>query len=214
MADAVAYESWVNSETAIGTEQLGSTWDICQLGEVFLPGVVTIEDFEYGQDIDIQKRRKKEKARIRDNGLAPCGFNIKIELRASQWPEWLKVLPSIQPRREGGARTPMPIGHPLPNAHGVRDVYVHKIKVSPPSARKGMCITIKVAEWFEEEKDADGAKKGTTVPHQPGRGYEKPNYKGDPRKLASTLRNNQGLPADDAATVQDRLFGNAGAQEF
>jgi len=209
-----AYESWVGSETSIGTEQLGSSWDICQLGEIFLPGVITIEDFEYGQDIDVQKKRKKEKARIRDNGLAPCGFSIKCELKASQWAEWLKKLPAIQPRREGGSRTPLPIGHPLPNAHGVRDVYVHKIKVDPPSARRGMVITIKVAEWFEEEKDSDGAKKGTVVPSTPGRGYERPNYQGDPRKLRNTLRSNQGLPADDAASVQDRLFGNNGAQQF
>ncbi len=209
-----AYESWVGSETSIGTEQLGSSWDICGLGNVWLPGVITIEDFEYGQDIDVQKKRKKEKARIRDNGLAPCGFNIKCELKASQWAEWLRILPAIQPRREGGARNPLPINHPLPNAHGVRDIYVHKIKVDPPSARKGMVITIKVAEWFEEEKETNGAKKGTIVPSTPGRGYERPNYFGDPRKLAGTLNNNQGLPAEDAASVMDRAFGNEGALSF
>lgn len=215
MADGgFAFESWVGSETSIGTEQLGSSWDICRLGQVFLPGVITIEDFEYGQDIDVQKHRKKEKARIRDNGLAPCGFNIKCELKASQWKDWLKILPAIQPRREGGSRTPMPIEHPLPNSCGVRDIYVHKIKIAPPSARKGMVITIKVAEWFEEEKDADGAKKGTKVTSTPGRPYERPNWNGDPRKLAGVLRNNQGLPAEDAATVMDRAFGNEGALSF
>ena len=225
---APTFEPWVGSETFIGTgdvngdrrlgvgetwkEYVGTSWDICQLGDVFLPGVITIEDFEYGVDIDIQKKRKKEKCRIRDNGLAPCAFSIKIELRGSQWADWQKVLPSIQPRREGAVRAPMPIVHPLPNAYGVRDIYVHKIKTDPPSARKGMIITIKVAEWFEEEKDTKGAKKGTTV--APGKAYERPNYFGDHRKLAKDLRNNQGLPAEDANTVLDRAFAKEGEQEF
>jgi len=202
MAEAFAYESWVGSETAVGTEQIGSSWDICQLGEVFLPGVITIEDFEYGQDIDVQKKRKKEKARIRDNGLAPCGFNIKLELRASQWHEWLKALPAIQPRREGGSRSPLSITHPLPNAHGVKDVYVHKIKVDPPTARGGMKITIKVAEWFEEEKDSDGAKKGSKAK------YTNPDWFGNDKALAKDLQRRFGVvnepPIDD---VMNRSLG-------
>jgi hypothetical protein len=201
-APATAFESWVNSETIINGEQSGSTWDICQLGSVFLPGVVTIDNFEYGIDIDIQKRRKKEKCRIRDNGLAPCAFDIKIELRGSQWGEWQRILPAIQPRREGAIRTPMPIVHPLPNAYGVRDIYVHKIKTEAPSARKGMCITIRVAEWFEEEKDSNGAKKGTKVLPSPLQGYERPDYFGDPKKLARTLENNAGI-VDEGKTMNN-----------
>lgn len=157
-------ESWVGSETSIGTDQLGSSWDICQLGEIFLPGVITIEDFEYGQDIDVQKRRKKEKPRIRDNGLAPCAFTIKVELRAAQWIEWQAALPRIQPRREGAVRSPLAIVHPLPNAYGVSSIYIHKIKTDPPSARKGMVVMIRVAEWFEEEKETKPDKTVKTAP--------------------------------------------------
>lgn len=164
MAEAAAYEAWVGAEASIGTEQLGSSWDICQLGEVFLPGVITIDDFEYGQDIDVQKRRKKEKPRIRDNGLAPCAFNIIVEINAAQWPEWLAVLPKIQPRREGAVRSPLAIVHPLVNAHNVTTVYVHKIKIPAPSARDGMKITIRVAEWFEEEKETKPDKTVKSAP--------------------------------------------------
>ncbi len=159
MAEELAYESWTDSETVIDGEQLGSTWDQVQLGEVILPGVCTIDDFEYGNDVDVQKRRKKEKAKLRDNGIAPCAFSIVVEINGAQWHEWLKVLPKIQPRREGAVRTPMNIVHPLVNAHGVKEIYVHKIKVAPPSARDGMKITIRVGEWFEEEKDAQPQKQ-------------------------------------------------------
>lgn len=167
MAEETSYESWVGSETFIDGQFVGSTWDQVKLGEVFLPGVCTIDDFEYGNDIDVQKRRKKEKPRLRDNGLAPCAFNIIVELNASQWHEWLKVLPFIQPRREGAIRQPLSITHPLVNAHNVKDIYIHKIKIPPPSARDGMKITIRVAEWFEEEKDAEPSKVVKDAPPRP-----------------------------------------------
>lgn len=206
MPEATSFESWVDT-SSIGEEQIGSTWDQVQLGQIFLPGVVTIEDFEYGQDIDVQKRRKKEKPRIRDNGLAPCAFDIKVELRAADWPRWQQALAVIQPRKEGAVRTPMPIVHPLPNAHGVKDIYIHKIRYGSPSARRGLVVTIRVAEWFEEEKDTKGAKKGTVVPGYPGTGYERPDYFGDPKKLAKTLNSNQGnLPAESYEDVMARSF--------
>lgn len=203
-----AYESWVGSETFIDGEYVGNSWNICQLGEVFLPGVITIEDFEYGQDIDIQKRRKKEKPRIRDNGLAPCAFTIKVELRAAQWPEWQRVLPSIQPRREGAVRVPLAISHPLPNSHGVQNIYIHKIKVEPPSARKGMVIMIRVAEWFEEEKESKGPTKKSTPDSPITPKYTKPDYFGDPNKLRKALQGNAGFPTDDEGLP--RIFGDPG----
>jgi hypothetical protein len=149
-------------------------WDTVQLGGVFLPGVVTIDDFEYGQDIDVQKKRRKEKARLRDNGMAPCGFYIIVELTAADWPKWVEILPNIQPRRTGAIRQPLKIVAPIPNISGVEDVYVHRIKYDSPSARKGMTIRIKVAEWFEEEKETKTTKQVGT-----GKGHRlDPNEKG------------------------------------
>jgi hypothetical protein len=163
MAEELAYESWVGSETFIDGQFVGSTWDLVQLGEVFLPGVCTIDDFEVGRDIDVQKKRKKEKARLRDNGLSPVAFNIIVEMNASHWAEWLRIRPQILPK-EGGVRTPMTITHPLVNAHGVKDIYIHKVKIEPPTARGGMKVTLRVAEWFEEEKDAQPKKDVKNAP--------------------------------------------------
>lgn len=155
MADpATAFESWEDN----------AAWDTVVLGDVFLPGVCSIEDFEFGQDIEVQKRRKKEKAKIRDNGLAPCSFTINVRITQAELAQWVQALPRIQPRRAGAVRQPLRIEHPLPNMHGVTEVYVHKIKPGMPSARKGMSIDIKVAEWFEEEKDAKPSK---TVKNEP-----------------------------------------------
>lgn len=149
----MATESWVGSETSIGTEQLGSTWDQVRLGDAFLPGVCSIDNFKIGQNIDVQKKRKKEKARLRDNGAEPCSFKIIVEITGALWGDWQRVLPSIQPQRPGAVRRPLQIAHPLPNSNGVSDVYVREIEYGAPSARTGMKITISVAEWFEEEKE-------------------------------------------------------------
>lgn len=166
MAAAISFESWVGSESQIGSEQLGTIWDYAKIGDTFLPGVCSITDFKYGVDIDVQKRRKKEKARLRDNGLAPCVFTITVELTAAQWPEWMRVLPIIQPRRAGAIRQPLRIEHPLPNAHGVQDIYVHELEYSSPSARAGMTIKIKVGEWFEEEKETKQIIQAGARPHR------------------------------------------------
>lgn len=142
-----------------------AAWDMVQLGGEFLPGVCTVESLEVGLDIDVQKKRKKEKARLRDNGLSPCAFQIIVELTAADWPKWVAVLPAIKPKT-GGVRKPLAITHPLVNLNDIRDVYVHKIHYEAPTARKGMKISIRIAEWFEEEADAKPSK---TVASKPAR---------------------------------------------
>lgn len=204
MTDA-AFESWINSDTIIDGQNAGSSWDVCQVGEVFLPGVVTIDGLEIGRDIDIQKKKKKECARIRDNGLSPIAFDIICEITGKQWPDWLRVRPYIQPKK-GGVRTPLAITHPLVNSHEVDTIYVHRIKIDPPSPRKGMKITIKVGEWFEDEVEAKGASKKTPASLQAA--YGKPNYFGDPNALAKQLRENAGTlePGNDIGNIMGNSF--------
>lgn len=201
MAD-FAYESWVGSDTIINGQNVGSSWDIVQLGDSFMPGVVTIENFEVGRDIDVQKRKKKEKARLRDNGLSPITFDIIIELTGKQWQDWLKVLPYIQPK-EGVPRTPLGIQHPMVNAYGVTQIYIHKIKSPAPSARKGMKIEIHCGEWMDEEIEAKGGKKGSFV-----RNSNQPDYFGNPNELAKQLEKNEGrVPANDINNVMANAMG-------
>jgi hypothetical protein len=170
MADA--FGNWIDD----------AQWDTVQLGGVFLPGVATVDRFADGLDIDVQKRRKKEKARLRDNGISPCAFIIKLELTAADWPKWVEVLPGIKPRRPGAIRRPMQIVHPLPNLHGVGDVYVKDIEYDAPSARAGMVIQIRVCEWFEEEKETLTSK---SVYDPNGAGHKRldPNDKSAPAEI-------------------------------
>jgi hypothetical protein len=208
MADeGIAYESWVNSDTIIDGQSAGSSWDIVQLGEKFLPGVCTIANLEIGRDVDVQKKRKKEKARLRDNGLSPVTFNIEVEITGKQWGAWLQVLPYIQPK-VSGLRTPLSITHPMVNSHGVNDIYIQKILPGEPTARKGMKIVIKCGEWFEEEKDANGPSK--KKPESLGAAYGRPDYFGDPNDLARQLERNR-FGFNQPATLSDveNVMGNS-----
>lgn len=203
--EARPFESWVGSETIIDGQNAGSSWDICQLGAIFLPGVVTIDKLVVGRDVDVQKRRKKEKARIRDNGLSQTTFDIIIELTAKQWPDFCKIYPSIAPK-EGGIRTPLDIKHPLVNFVGCNTIYIQKIELPPPTPRKGMRIEIHCGEWFEEEVDAKGPSKKVDGSLTPG--YSKPDYFGDPNDLAKTLKDNAGFPpAENIDNVMSKAFG-------
>jgi hypothetical protein len=203
MAEEFAFESWVGGETIIDGQNAGSSWDIVQLGGVFLPGVCTVDGLDIGRDIDVQKKKKKEKARLRDNGLSPVTFEIIVELTAKQWPDWLRVRPQIQPKT-GGVRTPLQVVHPLVNAHEIDNVYVSRIKIDSPSPRKGMKIIIKVGEWFEEEKESKGPSKKLPASLTPA--YARPNYFGDPNQLAKDLQNNAGIMDENAAV--NNLYGD------
>jgi hypothetical protein len=203
MADS-SFGNWIDDPS----------WDFVQLGGVFIPGVCTVSRFADGVDVDVQKKRKKEKARLRDNGIAPCAFVIKSELTAADWEQWCKILPAIKPRRPGAVRSPVSIVHPLPNLHGVENVYVKEIEYDEPSARRGMTITIKVGEWFEEEKDTPPQKKKPLAGVHPG--YKRPDYFGDPKELADTLYRNQhgGLAPDDTGNVLENSFSPEGNDRF
>lgn len=169
---AFAYEPWVGSETFINGTYEGSSWDQVSLGAYFIPGVCTIDGLDIGINCDVQKRKKKEKATVKDLGMNPNKFRIITEIRSSQWPAWLKVLPHILPS-EGKPRQPFAIVHPLVNANNIQTIYVEGIGYTAPSARKGMRITIAVVEWMAEakEKDTRPTKKppDNRAPHIPDR---------------------------------------------
>lgn len=167
MADGFAYEAWVGSETFIGGVYEGSSWDQVSLGANIIPGVSTVEGLDIGIKCDVQKRKKREKAVVKDLGMNPSNFRIVTEIRSSQWPEWLRILPNILPS-EGKPRTPYQIVHPLVNANGIRVIYVQNISYGSPSARKGLRITITVAEWTPEAKETKPTKKvDAAPPYQP-----------------------------------------------
>lgn len=202
------FESWVGSETIINGQNSGSGWDICQLGTIFLPGVVTIENLVVGRDVDVQKRRKKEKARIRDNGLSPVTFDIVCEITAKEWPAFVQIYPQIAPK-EGGIRTPLTIKNLVVNFVGCNAIYIQKIVLPPPTPRKGMRIEIHCGEWFEEEVEAKGPSAKYTNSLVPT--YGLPDYFGNNQDIADRLRKNAGFPQGEG--IESNALKNLVEQE-
>ncbi len=190
---ATAYEPWVGSETFINGSNEGSSWDQVSFGTHILPGLCTVDGLEIGITCDIQKRKKREKAVVRDLGMNPSRFRVVMEIRSAQWAAFLKMLPNLRPS-EGKARTPYVIVHPLVNANGIQTVYIQGIKYDSPSARKGMKVTFDVVEWLAEVKEK------TT----------KPTKKVDARPPGQLTNNDRliGPPVSDPQNVYENMFGD------
>ncbi len=199
-----AYESWIGSDTIINGQASGSSWDIVALGSVYLPGVVTIQNLECGRDIDVQKRKKKEQARVKDNGLSPTTFDIIVELTGRQWSEWLKVLPIIQPK-EGVPRQAFAITHPMVNSLNVNTIYIHKIKMPAPTARGGLRIEIHCGEWMDEVKDVPAKGKTPAVAPNSAR-----DLFGNPTELAAAMAKRAGFvdPSSAENVMRNAMDGD------
>lgn len=171
----MAFPDWISDPSA---------WNTARLGEVSLPGIVTVESVPCGKSIDEKKRKGRDGADLTDNGIEPAKFKVELWLTAEDWELWLQVLPKIDPRTANTARAPLELVHPLPNSMGVRTVYVKQIEARSPSAQDGMKIIISVVQWFPQTKPT---KTSTTPKLAPA------NYQGNALDLARNLAARQGF---------------------
>ncbi|MFO7181076.1 MAG: hypothetical protein DIU78_020420 [Pseudomonadota bacterium] len=127
-------------------------WNRVQLGSYVLPGVCTVTGLEVGQALDVKKQKGNDGAVLEDNGLDPAKFNIEVQFNEELWPAFQEVLPKIDPRRPGAARSPLEIVHPLTSFLNIREIVVRKVRPSPPSARGGMKWVLECIQWFAAPK--------------------------------------------------------------
>lgn len=140
----------------------GTDWDTTKLGDVVLPGIVTVEDLEVGIDIDTKKARGAECPTSTDNGLRASKFKLRVALNIRMWREWQAIAPSIQPRRPGHARQPVQIENLLVNHLGITEIRIAGIKAQSPRGDRGLVFFILCEEWFDKPKPV--AKNETPVP--------------------------------------------------
>jgi hypothetical protein len=127
-------------------------WDTCILGGVILPGTVSIEGFDVGIDLDTKKAKGSDQPKSSDNGVKAAEFTIEIWLNQKQWAEFQGTIDYWNPRRPGRERAPLEILHPMVNVFGIRTVRVVNVSAKQPSAKSGLRVSIKVAEWFDKPK--------------------------------------------------------------
>jgi hypothetical protein len=126
---------------------------VCRLGDVLLPGLVEFGDIEMGARFDKQKRRGRDGIKLKDEGVEPAEFSIFLFGNNANWNDWVEVYPLIYTPKPGGERQPLAIDHPFVNDHKITTVYVKKIKVDYPTAKRGWKVEIKVEQWFPELKE-------------------------------------------------------------
>jgi hypothetical protein len=180
-----------------------SAWRTCILGDVRLPGIVTVTGLSCGIDVKTKKSKGQDGVTSTDNGVEPSKFAIEVWLNERTWPEWLKAVPKIHPRRPGRQRQPVEIKHPEPNVLGITHIRILKLTGTPPTARGGKKYRIEVEEWFDEPKPVK-KKPGKEVPKH----TTTQDYYGDPNELARRMAQTQGyiLPPDDPDNISTQLY--------
>lgn len=143
MADSTVFPGWSG---AGGTAD--AAWRQVVLGDVFLPGVCTINGLQCGIDVDTKKGKGHDRPHSTDNGVDASKFSIEVWLTERDWDAWLAVVDKINPRvvRQ---RAPFEIIHPEPNSLGITHVRVVSLTGTAPTARGGKKYRIDVVEWFD-----------------------------------------------------------------
>jgi hypothetical protein len=194
------------SETFPGWSGAGGTqdaaWRQVVLGDVFLPGVCTVNGLECGVDIDTKKGKGHDRPHSTDNGVNASKFNIEVWLTEKDWEYWTSIVDKINPRMNR-QRGPLEIIHPEPNALGITHVRILSLSGSAPTARGGKKFRIDVVEWFDappipvKGANAEKAKSANQK------------YIEDPKALARDMGKNQSygpLPPSDVDNMESQLF--------
>lgn len=198
MADSGLFPGWSG---AGGTSD--AAWRQVVLGDVFLPGICTINGLKCGVDIDTKKAKGHDRPRSTDNGIDASRFSIEVWLTEKDWDAWLAVVDRINPRvvRQ---RAPFEIIHPEPNSLGITHVRIVSLNGSAPTAKGGKKYLIEVEEWFDAPpapvKGANAEKAKSSVNQK---------YVEDPNALARDMGKNQSygpLPPDDPKNISSQLY--------
>ncbi len=187
-----------------------TAWNQVGLGDVYLPGICTIEGLEVGVKLDVKAPKGSDQPTTKDNGAEPTKFQIKVQLTEADWPLWIACLPTFHPRRSGRKRTPLEIIHPEPNSLGIQNVRVQSIRSSAPTSRTGKVFVINCVEWFEEQKAQDKNTKDAKPVGTPAPAAQLEGIEGVLEHVDK--RSKEGIAPADVATPanhMNNLFANS-----
>lgn len=151
---------WINSFT----DNSHSLWDQMRLSGIDMPGKWQCRPTKKRQ-LDIVKIRLRDGVTILDNGY----FGVELTTSGVIWnepdfSELQSILPSIDPQKAGGGRSPLDIYMPAAALMGVGTVYIAQIVVQPP-ARGQLTVDIDMVQWFAKPKPFIQGFAGTRNPH-------------------------------------------------
>jgi hypothetical protein len=139
---------------------LHEDWDVCALGDIWLPGLATVTIPKLERDVEKKKAKGKSGGTMTDNGYKPGSCIIELWLEGEEeHRQWLQVLPRINPRREGATKDPFMVRYPSVIEAELGPMFVAALDLGqPPSAKGARKIKIYCEEWFDKPK---AVKKGS-----------------------------------------------------
>jgi hypothetical protein len=137
-------------------------WDSCALGDIILPGHVTVTG-DVSRKLDVKSAPGSDGAKITDKGYEPAKITIKCVMWLAAHKDQLKAaLKVLHPRKKGKSRDSYKIDHASTSLLGISYVYIEKISLPVPGSIKGTKeITFSCIEWTQDSK-----KNVTTSPNK------------------------------------------------
>ena len=128
-------------------------WDSCQLGDMILPGHVTVTG-DVSRKLDVKSAPGSDGAKITDKGYEPAKIAIKCVMWLAAHKDQLKaVLKYLHPRKKGKTRDAYAISHAATELMGIKSVYIEKISLPVSGSIKGTKeITFTCVEWTQQAK--------------------------------------------------------------
>lgn len=128
-----------------------SDWDTLILGGARIPGAVTV-DTSKSRTFEQAKRKRFDGVFLSDSGnnASPVTANIVLWTE-EHYSDFSRILPNIDPQKQGAIRKPLDIVHPATRLIGVSQVVIKDVKVSSP--QNGMLrVTLSMLQWFPQIK--------------------------------------------------------------
>jgi hypothetical protein len=124
------------------------SWHCIYLAGERFPGVARIPEAGTKRNVEEKQASGNDGATITDKGRARPKFTIELTLWTSrQWYEFQRLLPLIDPNKDGGPRYPIEVYFPTLALFNITEIYIEEIKVGLPDAQGVMKISMPAGKW-------------------------------------------------------------------
>ena len=123
-------------------------WQTLYIAGEAWPGVTRIKGAGGKRNIEEKQASGDDGATITDKGRARPKFTIETTIWTSrQWYEVQRLLPLIEPNKDGGPRSPLGVYHPALELFGITQIYIDTITLGDLTAEGTMTITMNAGKW-------------------------------------------------------------------
>jgi hypothetical protein len=134
-------------------------WNTAQVGPYVLPGRFECDPIPLKRNLDVKKPGGKSGASITDKGYELAKFKGRLHITSkAQHDEFQRILPHLNPRREGATKDPFELKYATVIEAGITAVTIEHLDLPPFDTKSKRVITFTFQEWVEDSKPV---KKGT-----------------------------------------------------